>query len=174
MARWWIGGALALTYLLINRSRAEAISIIHRSTRAQDIDALTRMLITETGFNRNRNEMAQIVFVAINRATRYNISLREAVSPARRAFPAWNTAAAYRKRFQAADESPRWDAARLFVQQVLAGAYSNSGATKFVHPGGMPRPPCSGTRVAISTAEGRRCVPSWIASGRRVGGALFA
>jgi hypothetical protein len=57
---------------------------------------------------------------------------------------------------------------------VLAGAYSNLGMTKFVHPGGMPTPPCSSGRVSMSTSEGRRCVPEWIRGGKRVGGALFA
>lgn len=161
-------------YLLIPRSRAQALSTIHRSTAEQDIDALTRMLIAETGFTRSRSEMAQIVFVAVNRARRYGLSASQVVDPRRSAFPTWNTGSAYRRRFDDADNNSRWGSARSFVQQVLAGAYSNLGMTKFIHPAAMPTPPCSSTRVAMSTTAGTRCVPEWIRGGKTVGGALFA
>ena len=54
-------------------------------------------LLVETGFRLNKQEMAQIVNVAINRASKYHITLAEVVNPDRRAFPAWNPGPNYRE-----------------------------------------------------------------------------
>lgn len=138
-----------------------------------DLNSLTRMIIAETGFARDEDEMAQIVFVALNRADLYGKSPAEIVDPAGRA-PAWNASAKYEALFEDALSSPRWDAAQSFVAQLLGGGGSNRGYTKFVHPGAMPEPPCTSGRVEAETTYGTRCLPEWIVEGNEVGGALFA
>lgn len=45
----------------------------------------------------------------------------------------------------------------------------------FVHPSGMPKPPCGKNRIASSTFAGERCLPAWaLQNSKVVGGALFA
>ncbi len=171
MNNWFFGGALALAALVVT-SRVKAPSTGSAPPR-RDIDALTKMLIAETSFTRNKNEMAQIVFVAVNRSRKRGIPLLTVVTPPGR--PTWNTGAPYRRRFENARSNPRWSSARAFVQQVLAGAYRNRGATSFVHPSGMPKPPCSANRRLVQTRDhGARCLPEWIVGAPTVGGAMFA
>lgn len=142
------------------------------SVTDSDLDALTKMLIAETGFDRGEQEMAQIVFVALNRAKKYKTTAANIVSPPGRPV-VWNTGALYRQRFEAARSNKRWAAAQAFIMQVLAGAYRNLGATMFIHPGAMPAPPCADNRVAASTVAGSRCIPEWSVGSRVVGGAMF-
>lgn len=165
----WLVGGIATLLVLGGGGRRDGG---RRGTR-NDLDALASMLIAETGFARSQAEMAQIVWVAVNRARKYGKPIYEIVSPAGRR-PAWNTGALYKKRFDAASANPRWDAARSFASKVIGGAYRNIGATTFVHPRAMPTPPCAPNRTAMSTSAGTRCLPDWIADGRQVGGALFA
>lgn len=167
--QWLLGGAVVLGVLLLGTT---AKAVFDRDDHEADLDALARMLIAETGFTSAKNEMAQIVFVAVNRARRNGKTLREVVTPP--GTPTWNTGALYRKRFVEATQNPRFSAARAFVQDVLDGAYVNSGATSFIHPAGMPTPPCSSNRVEASTIAGVRCIPDWITKGRVVGSAMFA
>jgi hypothetical protein len=175
MNPWVIGGGAALLLLLATRGAKAALpGYDERDTEERDLDALADMLITETGFNRDRSEMAQIVFVAVNRARKYRKPIYSIVDPSGRA-PAWNAGAPYRQRFEAAQSNSRWGAARAFAQDVLSGAYRNMGHSAFVHPGGMPTPPCSSTRVATNTGYyGIRCLPQWAVGGKVVGGAMFA
>ena len=165
------GGIAATLALLLVTRRARAA--LPSPGGLGDLDALTRMLIAETGFARDEDEMAQIVFVALNRADRYGKTVAEIVDPSGRS-PTWNMGERYLERFEDAPRNPRWDAAQGFVSEVLGGGYRNLGATSFVHPGGMPEPPCSGDRIATSTEYGERCLPPWIVEGTLVGGALFA
>ena len=136
-----------------------------------DLDALTKMLIAETGFERGEQEMAQNVFVALNRAKKYKTTPAAIVSPPGK--PVWNTGSLYKQRFEAARKNPRWAAAQAFIVKVLAGAYSNLGATKFIHPGAMPVPPCADNRTASQTIAGTRCIPEWSVGSRVIGGAMF-
>jgi hypothetical protein len=167
--QWLLGGAVVLGVLLLGTTAKAAFD---RDDSEADLDALTRMLIAETGFTSSKAEMAQIVFIAVNRARRNGKTLREVVTPP--GTPTWNVGALYRKRFIEAMQNPRWTAARLFVQDVLDGVYVNGGFTSFVHPAGMPTPPCSSNRVEASTVAGVRCIPDWITKGRVVGSAMFA
>lgn len=171
---WAVGGGLLALLVLASKSKAAlAPSGGTLWSSENDLDALASMLITETGFARNKNEMAQIVFVALNRSRNHGKPVRDIVVPSQRN-PVWNSGSVYKSRFEAAENDPRWDAARKFTQDVLAGAYRNLGATAFVHPSGMPTPPCSSGRVATNTIFGQKCLPGWAVGGRVVGGAMFA
>lgn len=131
------------------------------------------MLIAETDFARDRNEMAQIVFVAINRARKYGNTIENVATPPGK--PVWNNSSAYRTRFEDAPGNARWPAARAFAAQVMSGlVYKNSGATLFVHPTGLKGPPCSSPFVVTSTFAGQRCLPTWAVNGKVIGGAMFA
>jgi hypothetical protein len=174
MNPWVIGGGAAVLLLLFSKKAEAALPVDDRDEPGRDLDALADMLITETGFNRDKNEMAQIVWVAANRSRKYRKPIYNIVDPGGR-FPAWNAGPVYRQRFEAAQANSRWDAARAFAKSVLSGAYRNLGHSAFVHPGGMPTPPCSSNRVATSTGYyGMRCLPQWAVGGQVVGGALFA
>jgi len=155
-------GVLVGALLLTRRPKNDPDSVL---------DALTNMLLAETDFARDKQEMAQILFVALNRAKQHSSSVVDIVTPPGK--PTWNSGATYRERFNSAEQSSRWAAARVFVQQVLTGAYGNQGYTSFLHPSGMPTPPCSGALVSSQTAAGARCLPSWAIGGRVVGGAMF-
>lgn len=163
--------------MLLLSARGAKARPIARSQRSVDLDALANMLITETGFRRDKREMAQIVYVAINRARKYDAPISRVVAPGRPSgVIAWNASSNYRRRFNAAKSNPRWEAAREFAADILDGSssYRNAGYTSFVHPGGMPTPPCAENRVAKATFAGTRCLPKWVATGDRVGGAMFA
>lgn len=144
--------------------------------RADDLEALTRMLIAETSFTMPQSEMAGIVQVALNRARKWNVPASWVVEPS--GIPgrvAWNTGSAYRKRFDDAVQSPRWESAKAFVQRVAAGQFKNSGYTGFVHPERMPAPPCSNANhTVVDTFAGKRCIPVWAQAGTTVGKTLFA
>jgi hypothetical protein len=171
----WGGGAIAAVLLLTKtRAGSSIVNIAHSSD--DDLDALASMLITETGFNRDRGEMAQIVFVALNRAKKWKVYPSDVVAPASTAPVQWNGGAAYARMFAAAPSQAKWQAARDFVAKVQNGTsgYSNAGKTAFIHPGGMPTPPCSDNRVSASTSSGTRCIPAWAVNGRVIGGAMFA
>lgn len=171
----WIGGGAGAAFLLwlLARQKSDA-----PPGGGGDIEAMARMLLTETDLALGPDEMAQIVWVAVNRAKKWGVSLAEVVTPP--GSPrAWNTGAVYAQRFAAASSSSRWTQALAFVQDVIAGrVVPNRGYTLFVHPQRMPLPPCVSTpsapRVEMSTVYGTRCLPSWIAQGTQVGRALFA
>ena len=142
-----------------------------------DLDAVASMLIAETNFNRPKDEMAQIVFVAYNRSRKWGIPMSLVVDPAglrsyRRA--SWNLGPKYRASFNAARSSVRWEPARDFARRALMGAYRNQGHTLFVHPGALSTAPCGGDRVPVETDYGTRCLPTWALNGTKVGGAVFA
>lgn len=162
--RWLLGGGVLVGALLLLSKR--------RDPQA-DLNALTRMLIAETDFTRDKNEMAQIVLVAVNRADKYGENIKDVVKPP--GIPvSWNAGATYKQRYWSAQSSPRWSKALQFVQEVLAGKYPNRDYTAFVHPSGSAVPPC--TRTGFTTAQtiaGARCIPTWAVKGQVVGEAMF-
>lgn len=166
-----------------------------------DVDAVTRGLLVETSFARNRNEMAQIIWVMVNRAKKHGNSLKTVITPPGR--PNWNRADNYRDWFYAGPArygQDRFDRAKVFVREVLAGDFPNTigGRVQFLHPSGMPRcggdcPPgkawssrtqkcytCANSkgRACVQTAAGNRCLPKWSqeqhANVKIVGGARFS
>jgi hypothetical protein len=183
MNPWLLGGGAVAALLLFGGKKAQAAVItpfpsLPASERDRDLDALANMLITETGFNKSREEMAQIVFVALNRAKRYKLPIREVVDPGRRKFPAWNTGAPYKRLFEGAPTRSKWLAARNFAASVMSGAYRNLGKRSFVHPK-SPRfdMPCD-TRggkwgPSYVAGYGTRCIPKWAHGGTVVGSGLF-
>jgi hypothetical protein len=156
-----IGAAVAV--LLVSRKASAAV--IGGSTASspsnRDFDALANMIITETGFNHSKSEMAQIVWIAINRSKRQDKPIWFVVQPGRGPSPVWSTGVPYRIGFERAPQHPRWEEAREFVELVFNGAYPNLKKTAFVHPGGMPVPPCASNRVQTTTPYGERCLPPW-------------
>lgn len=161
----WIGGgtlaAAGLVYLTLRKPQHD-----------RDLDALASMLITETGFVHPKREMAQIVFVAINRAAKHHQTLEAVVTPPSQ----WSVGDdRYKAIFARAPHDPNWNAAREFAAQVVAGqsGYDNEHLMGFVHPSGMPHPPCASNRVATDTIAGERCLPEWAINGRVIGKAMF-
>lgn len=144
-----------------------------------DVDALARMLLTETGFNRDCDEMAQIIWVAINRAKNKGNTLYDVVTPPGR--PNWNGSTAYRNRFYKDWPVDQFNATRDFVVAVLTGqptvthkgpcepkVFSNLIGTRsfFLHPTGMPvcenvGDECGTNKVCTETFAGPRCLPYW-------------
>jgi outer membrane murein-binding lipoprotein Lpp len=171
---WMAVGAAVGVGVLLLASRKTEPKGNEISTSNSDLDNTARMLIAETGFNRDKNEMAQIVWVAINRSRGRKVSLSQVTIPP--GIPVWNGGAAYRTRFYNADSDPRFPAAKAFVASVLAGEWPEliGGRRMFVHPSGMPTPPCASNRVAAPSIAGTRCLPTWALNGKVVGGALFA
>ncbi len=169
---WMVGGTVVGLFLLSSKRTFSTGAEI--SVNARDIDNTARMLVAETGFVRDKNEMAQIVWVAINRARGKGKTLSEVTTPPGN--PLWNGSALYRQLFEKALHSSKLPAAREFVKAVLAGEWPEviGGRRMFLHPGGMPVPPCASNRVQSSTTSGTRCVPEWALNGKVVGGAIFA
>jgi hypothetical protein len=185
MNSWLLGSAVVVGVLLLaTTAKAATAPNFFRSSEEDDLDALASMLIAETSFAHGKPEMAQIVFIAVNRARRWGVSIPSVVagpqpSGCRVTCNGWNNATNYKNRFAAAPRNSRWLEAREFAREVLAGSYANLGHMKFIHPGGMPTPPCSPTasgaqRVQASTIAGERCIPTWAVGGRVVGKGMFA
>lgn len=159
--RWLIGGGVLGILLLLARKTGGP---------EDDLDVLTQMLLTETDFAHSKAEMAQIVFVALNRMKRKNVNARKVVLASD-----WCHTSACVARFNKMLAHPKFEDAKLFVQSVLAGQYSNQNFTAFVHPSGMPAPPCTRTElVPTATIAGQRCIPKWAVGGQVVGAAMFA
>lgn len=168
-AKIWIGGGAGAAFLLWLLSRQSQTG----GTVFGDTDALARMILAETDLALGTDEMAQIVWIAFNRAQRRGTSIASVVIPP--GTPVWNEGALYAKRFAAASSNPKWMAAQQFVQDVLAGRVApNRGYSAFVHPAGMPTQPCASNRIQMNTSAGVRCMPAWIAQGTQIGHALFA
>jgi hypothetical protein len=186
MNPWLIGGGAIAVLLLATQRASAAVMPTPGRSRDRDLDALADLLITETSFRLPKDEMAQIVWIAVNRSKRQNRPIWAVVAPGFAPLGscprtkttrclAWNPKGViYRKRFENARSNPNWVAARTFAASVLAGSYRNRGFTAFVHPRAMPKPPCASNRVATSTRYGTRCLPTWIARGTDVGTARFA
>ncbi len=171
--RWLVGGVIGAGLLLIS-SRKTSSTGTEISASSADIDNVARMLIAETSFARDKNEMAQIVWVAINRARGRGKTLSQVTVPP--GDPVWNGSSLYRERFNMAKANPKFAAAREFVGAVLDGVWPEviGGRRMFVHPSGMPTPPCASNRSPAATNAGTRCLPTWALNGKVVGGAIFA
>jgi hypothetical protein len=144
-----------------------------------DVEAVARMLLAETDFARDCDEMAQIIWVAINRAKNSGNTLSEVVNPPGR--PNWNGHSSYRDRFYKDWGAQRFEATKAFVEAVLTGnpavtsrgpcepkVFSNMIGTRafFLHPTGMPTcdnvgGECGNSRVCTQTFAGPRCLPIW-------------
>jgi hypothetical protein len=185
MNKWVLGGGAVLAVLLLsNRKAAAAPMVPYPTTRDRDLDALADMLITETSFATPKAEMAQIVWIAYNRAKRKNNPIWFVVQPGDAPSPVWNEGPIYRQRFENARKHSRWLQARDFAEDVLAGAYPNLGKTSFVHPGHANfSMPCNTNIKAVRDGKwspsyvsgyGTRCIPTWAHGGTVVGSALFS
>jgi hypothetical protein len=166
-----------------------------------DVDAVTRGLLVETSFNRDPDEMAQIIWVMANRAKKHGNSLAQVITPPGR--PNWNKADDFREWFHAGPRrygKAKFDRAKVFVREVLSGKFPNriGNRVQFLHPSGMPRcggdcPPgkawsrrskkcytCANTRGrgCVQTGAGNRCLPKWsrdeYANIKTVGGGRFS
>lgn len=156
-----LGGGVLLTLLLLTSRR-----------KPSDLDALTKVLLTETDFAHPKEEMAQIVHVALNRMKAHKRSAWDIVTSS-----TWCHTSQCRTRLENMDEThPRWGQAREFVQQVMAGKYRNLGYNAFIHPSGMPSlTPCvRSDLVPASTIAGTRCIPTWAVGGTVIGQGMFA
>lgn len=169
--RWllWGAGAVALLALLGTKGKGGG-----------DVPQLARMLIAETQAARNAQEMAQIVWVALNRARNRGVSPGSVVSPYLKT-GIWNNGAKYRRDFESAHNHPNWAKAQAFVRDVLAGKYPQTigGRTSFVHPKAMAAVPCVNAPNVKEMQERvpyeGNCVPRWATINPvKVGGALFA
>jgi hypothetical protein len=158
--RWALGGGALLALLLL------------MSRRESDQDVIARILLTETDLAHPRDEMAQIVFVALNRMRTHKSSAIDVVTSS-----TWCYTSKCRARFNSMGPShPRWEQARAFVKQVMDGQYKNLGYTAFIHPSGMPtQTPCvRSDLVPASTIAGTRCIPTWAVGGTVIGQGMFA
>jgi hypothetical protein len=170
----WLGaGAVLIGIFALARKASAMQSTQPTQITPKDVEAMAQMLIAETSLESVSDEMAQIVWIAVNRARRHGVSVAAVVTPP--GSPIWNSGDVYRARFNAANTSSKLAAAQEFVEETLAGKHgANRGFTAFVHPQGMPKPPCADNRVAMDTPYGVRCLPHWIANGVLIGRALFA
>lgn len=163
---WYFGGAAVLTLFLLRKGGGGSSS---------DVDALARMILAETTLKGPEDELAQIVFIALNRSRDWGVPVTQVVNPTGyRPGEAWSTGAIYKSRFERAHTWAKWNDARAFVRRVLGGEFTNRGFHRFVHPAGMPEPPCASNRVEANTIAGRRCIPQWISQGTVVGRGMFA
>jgi hypothetical protein len=187
MNPWLLGGGALAVLLLAGTRKAAAAPMPtpYTSPRSRDLDALANMLITETSFRKSRQEMAAIVFIAINRAKRQGKPLWFVVQPGEGPKPVWNKGPVYRQRFENARNNNLWGSARAFAASVLNGTsgFRNTGATSFVHPGHPNfNMPCKDNKQvqmgwwkpAWVSGYGTRCIPTWAAKGNVIGSGLFA
>jgi len=160
--KWlWVGAGGLLFVAFLATSKSE-----------DDVSLLARMLITETGLNKSKAEMSQIVWVALNRARKRGVPMSKVVVPGIR--PAWNNGDVYARRFRDASDNPKFAAAKAFVVEVLQGKHPQTigNRTSFVHPANkIFNPPCADKRVL----SGGRCLPAWVLNNPvKVGSAQFA
>jgi hypothetical protein len=162
-----LGGAGAIgLLLLVTRSKTSTGIAGDLRVNASDIDALARMLVVEH-VSGAPEEKAQIVQVALNRARKLGVSPESVVEPGTRKARVgvqggtWNGSDNYRNKYARASSDSRFEGAKAFVREVLAGRYENRSFTAFIHPSGMPEPPCAFNRVSVDTFVGRRCMPEW-------------
>jgi hypothetical protein len=141
-----------------------------------DVEWLARMIVMEAGDIDPGEEWAGIMNVALNRAARQGIPVREVVATTRwpgggpdgRLFvhtiqQPGGTGYEDRKGRPAPPDHRRWREALAVAQAVVRGEVPNpiGPRTHFFHPGGMPR--CSGEGERI---DGKYCIdgrvwPRW-------------
>lgn len=148
------------------------LALFSTKRKGGDVSELARMLIAETSAAKSAPEMAQIVWVALNRARNRGVSPGSVVSPDLET-GIWNNGALYRQRYESAHVHKNFPKAKAFVQEVLAGMHPQTIGNRkgFVHPAAMPVPPCASNRIEYQG----RCLPHWATVNPvKVGGALFA
>ena len=177
-----------LIFLLRSTPATTEHAGIEQSYSDYDIDNVTRMLFIEAGFKRDPDEMAQIVWVAINRGKKFGQYIGDVVRPDTR--PTWYGGISDRSRV-VWDEAPsyaKYPAARQFVEDIFKGRHHPNligTRTHFLHPYAMPRcdlaegAVCSAKGAkCVTTYEGKRCIPKWnlkpSANVRRIGTARFS
>lgn len=169
----WGGGAIA-AMLLISRK----VDTIQPRRDAEeptndDLDMLTQVVLMETDFAHSKDEMAQIVWVALNRMASHNASAREVVLAGN-----WCHVPECIARFNNMRSHPRFEDAKKFVQSVQSD-YQNRKYYAFIHPAGMPGTTTFGgcsrsDLVPADTIAGRRCIPKWSVGTPVIGKAMFA
>lgn len=158
-----LGGSVIAAVLLTTKKSS------YKSDADADIDALTQMLLTETDFSHTPDEMAQVVYVALNRMQRKKTNAYSVVYD-----KSWNGSADYAKRFNRMPSHAKWSEARDFVAKLYLGrGPTNRGFNSFIHPTGMRQPPCADNRVSVWTFAGYRCFPAWAVNETRIGVTLF-
>jgi len=146
----------------------------------RDVDAIARGLVVETGFRSSYREMANIIWIMINRSRRWNMPLYKVIDPDTGGGKNWygRLSEPNRKRWTNAHVNKgRFEYIKQFVRQVLDGvSFRNEIGNKahFLHPGGMPKcegepgSPCGKRRVCVDTGKwGKRCLPKWNIDGNR-------
>ena len=146
----------------------------------RDVDAIARGLVVETGFRSSYREMANIIWIMINRSRRWNMPLYKVIDPDTGGGKNWygRLSETNRKRWANAHVNKgRFEYIKQFIRQVLDGvSFKNEIGNKahFLHPGGMPKcdgepgSPCGKGRVCVDTGKwGKRCLPKWNIDGNK-------
>jgi hypothetical protein len=146
--------------------------------REDDAEAIARMLITETRMRAPEAELAAIAQVAINRAKKWNAPILDVVSGPKTDSirMGWNGSSKYTSVFDTAESRQEWKVAVAFAHRVLNGEFKKHSFITFIHPGGMPTPPCrtdGAKRIVADTIAGQRCIPEWSFK-QTIGKAMFA
>ena len=140
----------------------------------EDVDAAARGIVVETAFVSDYKEMAGIVWVMVNRAKKWNMSIRDVIHPDTGGGRNWygGLSKNNRKRWKNASNRKDFEYIKGFVRKILDGiSFENEIGDRvhFLHPGGMAR--CSTPETAcgsrnhrqcVDTAtHGNRCLPKW-------------
>jgi hypothetical protein len=141
----------------------------------KDVEAVARGLVVETSFRSNYREMANIIWIMVNRAKRWNMPLYKIIDPDTGGGKNWygKLSESNRRRWKNAHRRKDFEYIKQFVRKVLDGiSFKNEIGNKahFLHPGGMPK--CNGEpgsscgkgnkRVCVDTGKwGKRCLPKW-------------
>ena len=145
---------------------------------SKDLDAVTRLILAETSFNRPHQETAMIIQVCVNRAKKSGLSLAQVCTPPGR--PNWNNSKKFRQRWNESSGWPQFSRTQAFTAKVLDGGFENKigGRVQFLHPRGMPKcvdGKCPPGRVCSNTVAGKRCLPRWsTVSVKSIDGARFS
>jgi hypothetical protein len=147
----------------------------------RDVDAVARGLIVETSFRSNYREMANIMWIMVNRSKRWNMPLYKVIDPDTGGGKNWygRLSKSNRRRWKNAHRRKDFEYIKQYVRKVLDGiSFKNEIGNKahFLHPGGMPK--CDGApgsscgkggkRVCVDTGKwGKRCLPKWNIDGNK-------
>lgn len=192
-------GAVFLIFGFSRKAEASTMSVLMgRTWTDEDAEYLARVLIMETGFGRNLEEMKGVAWSAVNRAIKNKTSIKKVT-----AILSWPGPGARGQSFVAAMQmdqpgrSAMHDApvghqniikAREFTKNLLMGKVSNpvGNRTNFCHPSGMP---ASDQPDGVKNAKGNRIskngrwLPLWAVNRSQggmvddallVGGAIFS
>ena len=179
---------IGASLFMLSKAKGRGVSIpSYPDLTLANVDALSRMLVTETSFMKTPREMTGILQVAKNRADKHGVSLVEAVEPPGK--PLWNGHSTYKSRYENAHTlvgADKFNEVMFFVAQFLMGLQNNEIGERvnFLHPQGMPS--CAGGKACSSSSHecvdtgkfGLRCLPRWSLSTERnikvIGDARFS